>query len=63
MTYLEKQLRIKNMLRIFLDSIRDYENENNSKICNDDRDSLEFVEIFINSDDGFEYRKLMEEKE
>lgn len=51
--------QIKNMLRIFLDSIRDYELENDQKICDDERDSIEFVEIFIDSDDGFEYRSII----
>ena len=31
----------------FLDSIRDYERESDGKICNDERESSEFVEIYL----------------
>ncbi len=31
----------------YTDSIRDYEHENNGSIYNDDRDSKEFVEIYL----------------
>lgn len=56
---IELQLHLKNMLRLFLDSIRDYEHESSNKICMDERESLEFVEIFIDSEDSFDYRKIL----
>ena len=58
----EKSLRIKNLLRLFLQGIRDYEKESGTTIAYDERDDLEFVEIFLNSDDGFEYERLMKDK-
>lgn len=54
------ETKLKNMLRLFLDSIRDYEHESGSKICNDERSSEEFVDIFIDSEDAFDYKDIME---
>lgn len=51
---------IKNMLRIFLDSIRDYELSSGKAICHDERNSEDFVDNFIDSEDGFEYRKIID---
>lgn len=38
---------IKNILCEFLDSIRDYEHESGKSIYEDERESMEFVEIFL----------------
>lgn len=54
---MERQL--KNMLRLFLDGIRDYENECGESISKDERDSEEFVQIFIDSPDAFDYHNLL----
>ena len=32
----------------FLDSIREYENESNHSVGHDERDSIEFVDIYMN---------------
>lgn len=53
MSKIEKQLKIKILLSAFLDSIREYELEANKSIAEDDRESLEFVQIFLESDKGF----------
>ena len=50
--------KLKNLLRIFLDSIRDYESELNQGIYLDERESFEFVDIFLNSEDAFDYKSL-----
>ena len=52
-------LRLKNMLRLFLNSIRDYENQTSEAVEHDERESSEFVEIFIDSEDGFDYVDIL----
>lgn len=47
---------IRNLLISFLDSIRDYEHENGSRITTDDRESSEFVDIFLESPDASSYK-------
>ena len=39
---------IKQLLTAFLDSIKDYEHEAGKRIYDDERESVEFVEIFMN---------------
>jgi hypothetical protein len=51
--------KLKNMLRLFLNSIRDYEHEIDAAITDDGRDSEEFVNIFIDSEDSFDYRDIL----
>lgn len=48
-------------MRLFLNSIRDYERESGSKICFDERDSEEFVDIFLESEDAFDYKDILNE--
>lgn len=55
--------KIKNMLRLFLDSIRDYEHEAGHSIAQDDRNSEEFVEIFLDSEDAFDYKDILKQLE
>lgn len=59
MTDLELNVKLRHGLTMFLDSIRDYENENRSLICDDERDSLEFVDIFFESQDAFDFIDIM----
>lgn len=49
---------LKNLMRLFLQSIRDYEHESGKAIYHDDRDEMEFVELFIDSEDGFLFKEL-----
>ena len=51
--------KIKNLLRLFLNGIRDYESENGDRVCLDERDSSEFVDIFLDSEDSFDYHDLI----
>ena len=51
--------RIKNLMRLFLDSIRDYEGESGDAVRFDERDSEEFVQIFLDSEDAFDYREIL----
>lgn len=51
--------KIKNLMRLFLDSIRDYEHETGIAIRHDERDSEEFVDIFLDSEDAFDYKEIM----
>jgi hypothetical protein len=51
--------KLKNMLRLFLNSIRDYEHEIDAAITDDGRDSEEFVNIFIDSEDSFDYKDIL----
>lgn len=55
----EIELRIKRMMCLFLDSIRDYESENDEPISNDERQSSEFVDLFIESEDAFDYVEIL----
>jgi len=50
-------VEIKKILIQFLDEIREYEHENMDSVYNDERESSEFVEIFLNSNP-----ELLEEK-
>lgn len=52
-------LRVRNLMRLFLQSIQDYEREGGDRICNDEREPLEFVDIFLESEDAFDYAALM----
>ena len=56
---LELNLRIRNLMRLFLDYVRDYEHENKEPICQDERGSLEFVDIFLESEDAFDYNEIL----
>ena len=56
----ELESELKNLMRLFLNSIRDYEQECGEAICKDERESIEFVEIFIDSEDGFNYKNIIE---
>lgn len=56
---IEASLRVKNMMRLFLMSVMDYEGESGEAICKDEREPLEFVEIFLDSEDAFDYLELM----
>lgn len=58
----EKERKLKNMMRLFLNGIRDYERESGSPICYDERDSEEFVQIFIDSEDAFDYHAILKEQ-
>ena len=40
-------METKRLLVKFLDSIRNYEREGGVRICDDERESLEFVQIFL----------------
>ena len=40
----------RNTLIRFMDDLRDYVRENNTNIASDERDSSEFVDIFINKE-------------
>ena len=51
---------IRNLMRLFLQSIQDYEHENGDKICHDDRPAQEFVDIFLDSTDAFNYKNLLD---
>ena len=55
----EASLRIRNLMRLFLNSIRDYEGECGEPICKDERESLEFVDLFIESEDGFDFNEIL----
>lgn len=56
---MELNLRIRNLLRLFIDSVKDYEHECGESICKDDRESLELVDIFLDSEDAFDYTEIM----
>ena len=43
----------KQLLTQFLDSIRAYEHEANKSLAEDDRDSIEFVNIFLNGEHSY----------
>ena len=55
----EIKSKIKNGLTIFLDSIRDYEAESGKPICRDERDSSEFADIFLESQDSFDFKSII----
>jgi len=61
LTRKEREQKIKNLMRLFLDSVRDYEGECGSAIHFDERDSEEFVEIFLESQDAFDYVALVKD--
>jgi hypothetical protein len=50
---------LKNMLRIFYQSLQDYENESDNRISEEDRSSKEMVEIFLESQDAFNYESIV----
>jgi len=56
---LELSVKIRLMMRLFLDSIRSYEGEADTSIFEDERWSEEFVSLFINSEDGDIFRTIM----
>lgn len=58
---LEQKLRspIKNILRVFLNSIKEYENEHNIQISDDTRESEELVELFLESEDAFNFEDIV----
>ncbi len=53
------KLEMINMMRVFLDSIRDYENENKEGIYKDERGSEDFVITFVESEDGFNFGNIV----
>lgn len=56
----EIEEKLKNLLRLYTNSIKDYELENRGSIGQDERESMEFVEIFIDSEDEFGYNDILE---
>lgn len=52
-----KSSRIPELLRQFLDSIRDYEMENGERICDDERGSEFFAKMFLEEDQVFNINK------
>lgn len=52
--------KLKNLLRLYTNSIKDYELESGHSIGQDERESIEFVDIFIDSEDAFDYTELIE---
>lgn len=50
---------LKNMLRLFYQSLQDYELESGNKIGHDERSSEEMVQIFIESEDAFNYESVV----
>lgn len=59
MDAIQLNVKIRNGMRIFLDLIREYERERKSAICYDERDSLEFVDIFMDSEDSFDFIEII----
>lgn len=55
----EIETELKNMLRLFYMSLQEYERESGSKIGYDEREPEEMVEIFIDSEDCFNYENVV----
>jgi len=55
----EIDLRIRNLMRLFLNDIRDYEGECNEAVCKDERESSEFVDVFLDSVNAFDYVEII----
>ena len=51
--------KIKNLLRLFFQSIKEYENEVEEMVCHDERRPEEFVNIFVESSDAFDYEDIL----
>lgn len=49
-----------NLLRLFFQSLIDYEQENKVILYEDDRESEEFVKIFTESEDAFNYHNILQ---
>lgn len=55
--------KIRNLMRLFLNDIRDYEGECGKAVHYDERDSEEFVDIFLESENAFDYKELLKEQQ
>lgn len=53
------EANLKRILVDFLDGIRDYEHENNGRIYEDERESIEFVDIYLESGDYNHLKKVL----